>query len=236
MTDDPKPIAQVALRLASLQNPDYRGKTDEEVQKIARDAHEDLERARLAQVMRGWGLSRLEAETALRFDRSTTAAQRVEQFIRMAQSLILVLNGGVGAGKSCAAAWWLTQVAKDHLESNYLGKSWRWCPRARFVKASWLGRWASSFDRGDRREVEAVSEAPWLVLDDLGIELESASQRQAIEVLIDERNSAMLKTVITTNLSPEAMLARYGARVDSRLRQFGGYAGCGDVDLRRRKT
>ena len=56
-----------------------------------------------------------------------------------------------------------------------------------------------------------------LILDDLGTEMPTAFNQSALYNLIDGRLRSGKKTVISTNLNPEELTARYGSQLGSRL-------------------
>jgi DNA replication protein DnaC len=61
---------------------------------------------------------------------------------------------------------------------------------------------------------------PWLFIDDVGTESSRTSVEMGIETLpqiINARYKAARPTCLTTNLSPDELSARYGARMVSRL-------------------
>lgn len=125
----------------------------------------------------------------------------------------LVLLGGIGSGKSAAAAWSLLRLrAQD-------------C--GLFVGAAKLAR-MSKFDG----EWDRVLEIPRLVVDDLGVEARSDFSQERVFELVNARIDGRLRTVFTSNLGADALKARYGQRVESRLRAGAQISGAGDVDLR----
>jgi len=130
----------------------------------------------------------------------------------------LVLMGGTGAGKTVAA------VRAMHTRQ-----------RTQFIRALRIGahfeRWASD------RESNVVAldlGADLLVVDDLGQEpIEDRRAMPAIEEVLDSRQSERTRTIITTNLSPDAIRARYSDRICSRLAQNGRFVPVDDDDRRR---
>lgn len=123
------------------------------------------------------------------------------------------LSGPAGVGKTTAAAWWLVQA---HVTHELLR-----CERIRFVAAKRLQRWPQ-YDEARMRELER---ARALVIDDLGVEYDDdkGNWRALLDGLVDARYSAMLPTLLTTNLPRDAFKARYGERLADRLREGGGF-------------
>lgn len=69
-----------------------------------------------------------------------------------------------------------------------------------------------NFDNWDS-EVERLVEAKFLVIDDLGAEMNSPLIKQAIQKIFESRT----KIIVTTNLQGEEIVDRYGKRIYSRL-------------------
>jgi hypothetical protein len=124
----------------------------------------------------------------------------------------LVISGGVGAGKTIAASWWLRAFIAD--ESN-----WNWeigpTPALKgepvFIRAFDLAFWSL----GDRRETVRLRNAARLVVDDLGQEVPVCSCggccfKRFLEDLVSERHTERRPTVITTSLTASEFRERYG--------------------------
>jgi hypothetical protein len=131
---------------------------------------------------------------------------------------VLVLEGGVGAGKSTAGTWWAM----------------------RFGGSSPLYIRSATFEgegRYDKAMRARLRDASSIVLDDLGAEFKDGRGNlvAALDELIDMVYSQRLPAVITTNLTGEAFKARYGAegeRMRSRLRGCARWASVSSSDLR----
>jgi DNA replication protein DnaC len=131
---------------------------------------------------------------------------------------VLLILGGIGAGKTTAAAWvvageranavWLPARTVDDLESWKL-----------------VGHNAKT--------------AQLLVIDDLGTErdTESGFGRDTLGNLLTDRIDRGQRTVVTTNLSGAEIVKRYGERLRSRLqlRPLVGVIDAGKTDLRKLK-
>ena len=134
-------------------------------------------------------------------------------FDRTPRPAIVVLQGGVGCGKSCAAALWAIQTG------------------ARWITAKALAR------LGYEDELTKLGRAGALVLDDLGTEYADAKGFfvSNLDGLIDDRYSRELPTVITTNVAPSDFKERYGERIVDRIREAGKFIAVGGQSLRRRQ-
>lgn len=130
-----------------------------------------------------------------------------------------IMFGGTGCGKTTAAAW-IVAGEKDN--------------------ALWLpARTADDLDRWKEVGTQAYS-VGLLVVDDLGTERVSNSgwASETLASLWTHRLDAGLRTVVTTNLTPQQVVDRYGGdRLRSRLTQrpLVGHTTVGNVDLRRLK-
>lgn len=130
----------------------------------------------------------------------------------------LLIIGGVGAGKTTAAAW----IVAGELANGV------WLP-ARTVDD--LEAW--------KLVSHQAKTAQLLVIDDLGTERDSESGfgRDTLGSLLTDRLDRAQRTVVTTNLSGAEIVKRYGERLRSRLqlRPLVGVIDAGKVDLRRLK-
>jgi DNA replication protein DnaC len=134
---------------------------------------------------------------------------------------IVVLSGGVGVGKSVAAAWWLCRALASHD-----GRAWM-----RWVNAHHLARMASFDGHATLDDVENVD---FLVLDDLGIEYLDGKGwlSSALDSIFYQRHGNRRLTVVTTNLGVRAFSARYGERVADRLRESGTFIEVSGASMR----
>jgi len=149
---------------------------------------------------------------------SDQITEGVEMWLAYPGCHTLLVMGDVGTGKSTAAAWtvactqdnalWLSARVVDDLE--------RWKPVSSLAYTVGL-----------------------LVVDDLGTERETESGwgTETLGNLLVDRIDSCKRTIITTNLSPAAMMKRYGDRLRSRLnrRPQAGLIEAGAVDLRKLK-
>ena len=141
----------------------------------------------------------------------------------------ILIMGKPGTGKSYLAAC----VANDLLSRGY---------GALFVSAFRFNdlclKYHTSFDAGKSDYLNALLDCDLLVIDDLGSE--SILKNVTLEYLFtvtDERMRSGRHTIITTNLSPEGLEARYSERTSSRLfsERFCLPIVLGGGDLRKRK-
>lgn len=142
--------------------------------------------------------------------------------VRATNWCTLVLSGGVGCGKTVAACWALGQYWTENRvflrQPGDLPVDYRWrggvfAPLSDFVNRS-------LWDDEDRDFRARVASTSTLVLDDVGVERGDGAA--ALFSLLSSRSSEERRTILTTNLPPQAFSDRYGARVLSRLLGVGG--------------
>ncbi len=147
---------------------------------------------------------------------STPALDAARRFVAQQELRILVLLGGVGAGKTTAATW----VARE-IGGVQPGK----------VLATTLERRG----RYDREFADWIDERTLVVLDDLGAEpIDGKGYFAAlVDEIVDRAYSHRRRLVITSNVDAPGLRERLGERVASRLFEAAMREGCGNVDLRR---
>lgn len=132
---------------------------------------------------------------------------------------LLFISGGVGCGKTTAAAWWLAQDA----QRPYLLDDLR---PPLYLRAPQLER----VSRYDEERMVAIERAERLVIDDLGTDYldNKGSLGKLFETVVDARYAAELPTLITTNLTiqeiagDEHLPGLYGERIADRIRDKRG--------------
>jgi DNA replication protein DnaC len=206
-------------------SPEWWAKRDQEV---AEQRAKDAAAAELSRMttrageLRDNGFPERFVTTALSELTDTTAMQIARRFAYLPKKL-LVLAGGVGAGKTTAATW----VA---LKGQDL--------RPGFMRINELERRG----RYDRKLDEWLKDKTSLVIDDVGAEFMDGKGafRSLMDEIVDMFYAARRTLVMTTNLRPrqgdgeqEQFFERYGERVWSRLSQSGVWGDCGTLDLRR---
>lgn len=136
-----------------------------------------------------------------------------------------VLIGGTGSGKTYSTIAFCSKYA-DETQPGHLN--------AHFIDAVKLAKTLQSREEQEHRRLENVA---LLVIDDfgtLGAELFRAKEFQTMfESLFNHRHSQKRKTLITSNLSPEALKAALGDRVMSRISENGLIYMTNDGDMRK---
>jgi len=88
----------------------------------------------------------------------------------------------------------------------------------RAIKSSW--RKGSEHD--EQATIEYLSELPCLVIDEIGVQFGSDTERMYLFEIIDRRYESCLPTVLISNLDMDALRAEMGERVIDRLREDKG--------------
>lgn len=129
---------------------------------------------------------------------------------------ILVLCGGMGTGKTIAAAWWLSHVRGRALTIHEAVRVYT--------------RWKRSNYKPEEAEeaLERLARIDCLVIDELGQESDSDAEgaREVLHWIVDRRQSARRRTLVLTNLSTSDLGDRfvrgvYDRRTADRLRSHG---------------
>lgn len=122
----------------------------------------------------------------------------------------LLLTGLTGRGKSYAAAAFTKMLIEAGQDAH-------------FFEVSKIFRDLRSCINSDIDEsavLQGYIAAPWVVLDDLGAGAQSDFERRTIVEILNGRNVAGKRTIVTTNLSIDEIRERVDERVSSRLAQF----------------
>lgn len=140
---------------------------------------------------------------------------------------VLYIHGLTGTGKSFAAAWWPFNRIMQRLE-----KEWEEPYRWREITAYEM-RWFTAFDicLAQANMYEARN-TPMLIIDDLGCESDTITNRAIINDVIAYRYSYSVPTIITSNLDPDEMQTRYKARMYERIIQTGKVVDSGRYNKR----
>lgn len=162
------------------------------------------------------GVPALVIEILERSNLETPAAKFVTEFLEADKSILLLL-GGPGTGKTIAAASALIE-APTHSSV--------------FVQATDVAR-LSDFNVEHAHELDRVTEARFLVLDDLGAEHANDFWVSRLDGIINHRYARKLRTIITSNLDAPRFKKQYGERIADRIRQVGIVRSCGDKSMRR---
>ena len=175
--------------------------------------------------------------------RSAEMTPSVKAVVGAGAGELLVLSGGVGCGKSVAAAKWLADFVLDEkrwkllravdYEDNTIDYNYE------FNRGSAVWESAARLSRIDHYDDEAISrltKCDRLVIDDLFVEYMDAKgfYLSLLDEILNERYANHRATVMTTNFDVEQFKTRYGERIADRIREAGRFFGCGSESMRRR--
>lgn len=126
----------------------------------------------------------------------------------------LIFCGGVGSGKTHLAVGICHEViAKDKIAvfTSVLSA-------IRSIKETFR----KGADRTEADAIEALVEPDLLVLDEVGVQFGSETEKMYLFEIINGRYEAMKPTILLSNLAKEALTDFIGERVIDRLREGGG--------------
>jgi DNA replication protein DnaC len=152
----------------------------------------------------------------------------------------LVLCGGTGVGKTVSAAWFLCQLYRERLTSEW--------PPSRMMSADDIERVLGSMPRALRAPHLAMRLRPWshernpaddpnplryAVLDDLGTErIDDPRFMEALADFVEARLD--LPTLVTTNQPRKNIRKRYGDRIADRWNHIARVIEINDRSMRRK--
>lgn len=211
-------------------------KTQEEVEKLARDKKQKEERIdlfldRIYQANRYLHIDFLYKT----FDSYSTKPEDTKKidFLKSFYSSDITgitISGNTGSGKThLALAILCSEISKIIKEENY--DKYRY--DFRFVTSSEFARQSkiNTFDK-TQNYFRDLEECTLLIFDDLGSESVTDFTKENIFSLLDYRVNKKLKTIITTNLTMNEIKNKYHERVSSRLKEFGPFVEIKNSDYR----
>lgn len=248
-TQGPKRMAEILRR--AMANPLYRmGTAERAAVEAERKREEATQQARHALLQADLWPDHLrrcgapsEAVAALTGDalRETPAVMAARAFLE-GSARFLVLGGKTGAGKTVAACSVFRHALRRETRTGYDFLEWDG-EGGLFLRLFALTR-LSDFDARDRATLRKACDARVLVLDEVqragaGEPLPPRAQEWFDEV-VDARDAAHKRTVLTTNLSvhrdapdAERLSVFIRERAQSRIARSCMTRDCGPVDLRR---
>lgn len=126
----------------------------------------------------------------------------------------LVLAGKVGTGKTHLSA----AMVNAFIERGKGAILIKMPELMRGIKSSWV----KDSDLSESDIINEMSFTPLLVLDEIGVQYGSDTEKLVISEIIDNRYQEMLPTVLVSNLDVAGIKACIGERCYDRLREDGG--------------
>lgn len=172
---------------------------------------------------------------------SAMTSQTVEIIARVARWLVgnvenrrrgLLLYGDIGLGKTtlCTAIVGLVQHCKSVVAEYSHANRWRLTKEQKQDEWVWLRTPSPSYttaaeiSQTSDSERARLAQASVLIIDDIGVEpVEVNTYGTKITPIVDiinERYANQRCTIITTNLDEDGIRARYGDRIEDRLKEM----------------
>lgn len=147
--------------------------------------------------------------------RTTRALDLVRQWAASSRP-VFALFGGVGVGKTVAAAWALARMPGRYVRADELTALRR-----------------GEYGRGPNEEYRRHLRGELLVVDELGIEEHAGHATATLYDVFDKRQRLPRRTLLLGNLDEATLATRYDDRILSRLREVGVVRSVRGEDLRR---
>ncbi|MDP1769694.1 MAG: ATP-binding protein [Nitrospirota bacterium] len=143
-----------------------------------------------------------------------------------ANSTGLIFMGKVGTGKSHLACALLSEFLKKGLVCQFLSATQAF----RLIKECW----ARNADKTENQAIRSFTTPHLLVLDEVGVQKDSATEYLFLNEIVNERYNAMRPTILLTNLTMEEFTKLLGDRIVDRFRE-GGHVLVFDWDSQRQR-
>jgi DNA replication protein DnaC len=185
--------------------------------------------ARTLNVLSDLGVPKLHAEN-IKNKRDSIAVKAVEMWDGIG---FLVLCGGTGVGKSFGAAYAVLRLLRGMFSPSDFRRPGVWTDIFTRGKSIFSWRHIRDLTVAQEAEKQHFLGAGVLVLDDLGSENTTPAVKELIGYLATKRSdNPRSQTIITANLSLEAMSSRYGDRFMDRIMACGKVVQCDGENIR----
>jgi DNA replication protein DnaC len=182
----------------------------------------------IAKRMKEWGCPQRAIRIALDTPAQTEAMQYARTFLRehaeSDEAGILVLAGGVGVGKTVASVWAMSQYPTN-ASGSYGARRFR-----HVSELSELGLYGGDDQKREREVLKNLCRV--LVIDDIGTEHKTDQFQTLFDGLMNARYEQDGITILTTNLTSDTFLERYGKRIYDRIRGRGQWYEIAHASLR----
>lgn len=206
-----------------------------EVEAERQRQEETAERQRWEQRLRNAGIPRRFWERS--FEHYATASPEQQRVLKLAQSYAarfqkvrdkgtcLIFSGGPGTGKTHLACSILHHLLAAGYQAEFSGAY----SLLRRIKSTWR----PSSDESEHAVIRHYTDLDLLVLDEVGIQFGSETEKLLLFEILNGRYEAVLPTLLISNLPAPELETYLGARVMDRLRENGGTLATFDWDSAR---
>lgn len=151
-------------------------------------------------------------ESAKKIPELSLAYEKMQSFTQkfpILKKRNVILTGGTGTGKTYLAGCVAKEIAKKGFTVIFLSS---------FSLNNVFIGYHSLFNPERQSGMDALINCDLLIIDDIGAEqsVKNVTNGYLLD-LINERNLKNVSTIITTNLTPEKLLLKYGERIYSRI-------------------
>lgn len=122
----------------------------------------------------------------------------------------MILVGGVGTGKTHLACAKIKQFIDNGLQAQFV----LLIKLIREIKSSWKSNHVN-----ESEIIKHFGEVPFLVIDEIGVQFESDTEKQYLTEIINDRYNNKLPTYIISNMTIEELSGVVGSRVVSRFEE-----------------
>lgn len=140
----------------------------------------------------------------------------------------LILSGRVGTGKTHLAA----AMINRHVEIGRKCQIVKLTDMIREIKSTW----SKDSTQSETQVIDRFSSVPFLVIDEIGVQFGSDTEKLLISEIIDNRYQEMRPTVLISNLDAQGIKGVIGDRCYDRLREDGGKVVAFDWESHRGKA
>jgi DNA replication protein DnaC len=143
---------------------------------------------------------------------ATEYADNFDDALKTGRSLILC--GGVGAGKTHLAVG----IAHRVIAQNRVAVFTSVLAAIRTVKETY----GNASQLTEAQAIERLTKPDLLILDEVGVQFGSATEKMIMFEIINGRYEALRPTIVISNLAKDALIEYLGERAVDRLREGGG--------------
>jgi DNA replication protein DnaC len=126
------------------------------------------------------------------------------------KTLDMILCGAVGTGKTHLACAKISQLIDNGIQAQFV----QLIKLIRSIKSSWTSTHVNESDI-----IKQFTEVPFLVIDEIGVQFESETEKQYLTEIINDRYNNKLSTYLISNMTVEELAKTVGDRVVDRFRE-----------------